>query len=157
MNRRISENNTLFAQIHFEELNCAFRPFCASYLTYDALATCAVVSPEMHAALCTDDLQRQLLKPGGGYARIYGPDDGELDAALAPDEERQVVADLDLRMISLDKQTADPVNNYTRPDVTRLLLNRRPGDRVVSWGAGERGSDAEENLYLTLITHSYLS
>lgn len=105
------------------------------------LAPCAVVSPEMHVALCTDDLQRQLLKPGGGYARIYGPDGGELGKALEPDQEGLVLADIDLGTISLAKHAADPVGHYARPDVTRLLLNRSPGDRVVSWGAGCRAQD----------------
>jgi aliphatic nitrilase len=34
-------------------------------------------------------------------------------------------------MISLAKAAADPAGHYSRPDVTRLLLNRTPGDRVV--------------------------
>lgn len=100
------------------------------------VAPCAVVSPEMHRTLCADDLQRQLLHPGGGHARIYGPDGAELGKALAPEEEGLVVADLDLATISLAKHAADPVGHYARPDVTRLLLNRTPGDRVVSWETG---------------------
>lgn len=97
------------------------------------VAPCAVVSPQMHAMLCTDELQRQLLRPGGGYARIYGPDGAELGTSLAPDEEGLVLADIDLGTISLAKHAADPVGHYARPDVTRLLLNKTPGDRVVSW------------------------
>ena len=97
------------------------------------VAPCAVVSPKMHQMLCTDDLQRQLLSPGGGYARIYGPDGAELGTSLAPDEEGLVLADIDLGTISLAKHAADPVGHYARPDVTRLLLNKTPGDRVVSW------------------------
>ena len=42
-----------------------------------------------------------------------------------------VYADLDLGMISLAKAAADPAGHYARPDVTRLLLDRTPGDRVV--------------------------
>lgn len=34
-------------------------------------------------------------------------------------------------MISLAKAAADPAGHYARPDVTRLLLDRTPGDRVV--------------------------
>ncbi len=49
-------------------------------------------------------------------------------------------------MTSLAKHTADPVSHYGQPDVTRLLLNRTPDDRVVSWAAGKRSSDAEEKL-----------
>jgi len=43
-----------------------------------------------------------------------------------------VYAELDLGMISLAKAAADPAGHYARPDVTRLLLDRTPGDRVVA-------------------------
>ena len=98
------------------------------------VAPCAVVSPRMHELLCTDDLQRQLLHQGGGHARIYGPDGAELGKSLAPEEEGLVLADIDLGAISLAKHAADPVGHYARPDVTRLLLNKTPGDRVVPFG-----------------------
>jgi len=97
------------------------------------LAPCNTVSPDMHALLCTDDLQRDLLHVGGGYARIYGPDGLELGTSLAPDEEGLIVVDIDLGTISLAKAAADPAGHYARPDVTRLLLNKTPGDKVVSW------------------------
>ena len=50
---------------------------------------------------------------------------------LAEDAEGIVYADLDLGMISLAKAAADPAGHYARPDVTRLLLDKTPGDRVV--------------------------
>jgi aliphatic nitrilase len=96
------------------------------------VAPCGVVSPEMHEMLCTDDLQRQLLLQGGGFARIYGPDGAPLGTTIPEKEEGLVVADIDLGMISLSKAAADPAGHYSRPDVTRLLLNKTPGDRVVS-------------------------
>lgn len=82
--------------------------------------------------LCTDDLQRQLLLEGGGFARIYGPDGSPLGTPLGEKEEGLVIADIDLGTISLAKTAADPAGHYARPDVTRLLLNQTPGDRVVS-------------------------
>ncbi len=96
------------------------------------VAPCATVSKEMHAMLCTDDLQRQLLLEGGGFARIYGPDGAPLGTSLGEKEEGLVIADIDLGTISLAKTAADPAGHYARPDVTRLLLNQTPGDRVVS-------------------------
>ena len=95
------------------------------------IAPCGTVSKEMHAQLCTDDLQRQLLLPGGGFARIYGPDGTLLGEPLPETEEGLVIADIDLGTISLSKAAADPAGHYARPDVTRLLLNKTPGDRVV--------------------------
>lgn len=40
--------------------------------------------------------------------------------------------DLDLGMISLAKAAADPAGHYARPDVTQLLLDETPCDRVVT-------------------------
>ena len=36
-------------------------------------------------------------------------------------------------MISLAKAAADPAGHYARPDVTRLLLNKTPRDRVIQF------------------------
>ena len=41
-----------------------------------------------------------------------------------------IYADVDLGMISVAKAAADPAGHYARPDVTRLLLNKRRGNRV---------------------------
>jgi nitrilase len=99
------------------------------------VAPCATVSAEMVDLLCTDDTKRALLAPGGGYARIFAPDGQVMHEPLAPDAEGIVYADLDLGMISLAKAAADPAGHYARPDVTRLLLNKTPGDRVVPFAA----------------------
>ena len=96
------------------------------------IAPCATVSAKMHEMLCTDDLQRQLLLQGGGFARIYAPDGSELGNRLEETEEGLVVADIDLGMIALAKAAADPAGHYARPDVTRLLLNKTPGNRVIA-------------------------
>lgn len=112
------------------------------------VAPCATVSKAMHETLCTDDLQRQLLLQGGGFARIYGPDGAPLGNTLAEDEEGLVMADIDLGVIALSKSAADPAGHYARPDVTRLLLNKTPGDRVVTsllpgMAAGDAAQSAE--------------
>ena len=82
--------------------------------------------------LCTDDVKKQLLRAGGGFTRIYAPDGSPMGEVIPEDQEGIVYADVDLGMISLAKAAADPSGHYARPDVTRLLLNRTPGDRVVS-------------------------
>jgi aliphatic nitrilase len=89
------------------------------------IAPCATVSNAMIEMLCNDPMKRQLLLPGGGFARIYGPDGAPLGTPLHEDEEGFVVADIDLGMISLSKAAADPSGHYSRPDVTRLLLNKK--------------------------------
>jgi nitrilase len=114
------------------ELNNAASQLYAAEGQCFVLAPCATVSKEMHELLCIDDLQRQLLQPGGGFAKIYGPDGAPLGKTFKEDEEGILYADIDLGVISLSKSAADPVGHYARPDVTRLLLNKTPGDRVVS-------------------------
>lgn len=97
------------------------------------LAPCATVSEPMIQTLCGDDpTKNQLLRAGGGFAAIYAPDGQMMNAPLPEDQEGLVYADLDLGMISLAKAAADPAGHYARPDVTRLWLNRTPGDRVLS-------------------------
>ncbi|HSV58478.1 MAG TPA: carbon-nitrogen hydrolase family protein [Variovorax sp.] len=95
------------------------------------LAPCATVSPAMSELLCTDPGKQQMLRVGGGFARIYGPDGSPLGNTLPEDQEGLVVADIDLGMISLAKAAADPGGHYARPDVTRLLLNKSRREPVV--------------------------
>jgi len=96
------------------------------------VAPCATVSKEMVALLCGDDpTKQQLLLEGGGFAAIYAPDGQLMHEPLPEGQEGIVYADLDLGMISLAKAAADPAGHYARPDVTRLLFDRTPGDRVV--------------------------
>jgi aliphatic nitrilase len=96
------------------------------------VAPCATVSAEMIQTLCGDDpTKRQLLLEGGGFAGIYAPDGQLISEPLPEGQEGMVYAELDLGMISLAKAAADPAGHYSRPDVTRLLLDKTPGDRVV--------------------------
>jgi len=97
------------------------------------LAPTATVSAEMVQMLCGDDpTKKQLLLEGGGFTAIYAPDGRLMNEPLPETSEGIVYADLDLGMISLAKAAADPAGHYARPDVTQLLLNKTPGDRVVS-------------------------
>ena len=96
------------------------------------LAPCATVSAEMIKQLCGDDpMKKQLLLEGGGFTGIYAPDGQLISAPLPEGEEGIVYAELDLGLIALAKAAADPAGHYSRPDVTRLLLDKTPGDRVV--------------------------
>jgi nitrilase len=112
--------------------NAASQVYAAEGQCY-VLAPCGVVSPAMVELLCTDDTKRALLQPGGGYARIYGPDGRPLAEPLGETEEGLLFADIDIGLISLAKAAGDPAGHYARPDVTRLLFNRSGGERVVSF------------------------
>jgi len=112
--------------------NAASRMYAAEGQCF-VLAPCATVSKAMVEMLCTDDVKRQLLQEGGGFTVIYAPDGRPLAQASSETAEELVVAELDLGMISLAKAAADPAGHYSRPDVTRLMFNPTPGDRVLQF------------------------
>jgi aliphatic nitrilase len=101
----------------------------------------------MSEMLCTDAGKQQMLRVGGGFARIYGPDGAPLGTPLAEDQEGLVVADIDLGMISLAKAAGDPSGHYARPDVTRLLLNKTRREPVVF----QRQTDAEAGAFEAVV------
>ncbi len=105
------------------------------------VAPCATVSKEMVQMLCGDDHQAAAAAARAAASpAIYAPDGQLMHEPLRRDAEGIVYADLDLGMISLAKAAADPAGHYARPDVTRLLLNKTPGDRVVPRAAPRRRS-----------------
>jgi aliphatic nitrilase len=114
------------------ELNTAASQMYAAEGQCFVLAACATVSPEMIEMLCDTPDKHEMLKPGGGFSRIFGPDGRPLADPLPEDVEGIIYADIDLGMISIAKSAADPVGHYSRPDVTRLLLNTNP-NRVVEY------------------------
>ncbi len=104
------------------------------------LASSAIVSQEMFDMLCDTPEKAELLhpgsgKPGGGASMIFGPDGRPLCDPLPEDQEGILYADIDLGMITLAKAAADPVGHYSRPDVARLMLNRKRGQRVQDFDA----------------------
>jgi nitrilase len=101
------------------------------------LAPCATVSKETVQMLADEPKKEALLLEGGGFTRIYGPDGSPLAQALPEKEEGILYADIDLGVIALAKAAFDPVGHYSRPDVTRLLLNQNPTP-VVEYYASKR-------------------
>ena len=94
------------------------------------LAPCATVSQAMIDELCDSPDKNMLLHAGGGHSVIYGPDGMQLTEKLPPDAEGLLYAEIDLGTISVAKAAADPAGHYSRPDVTRLLLNDAPNRPV---------------------------
>jgi nitrilase len=119
-----------FAHALGAEVNNAASKIYAVEGSCFVIAPCATVSQAMIDELCDTPEKHQFLHVGGGFAVIYGPDGATLAQPLPPDKEGLLYADIDLGMISVAKAAADPAGHYARPDVTRLLFNNRPANRI---------------------------
>jgi aliphatic nitrilase len=88
------------------------------------VAPCGVITESIMDVICETEDQRQLIRAGGGFAKVYAPDGQSIGTPLAETDDGLVLADIDLDLIPLAKAVGDPAGHYARPDVTRLLLNR---------------------------------
>ena len=117
------------------------------------LAAVAITGNDTFDMLCDTPDKRAMLNPetgkaGGGYSMIFGPDGRPLCEPLAENVEGILYADISLPMISVAKAAADPVGHYSRPDVTRLMLDTTRRRPVVNFDQGLRQaaeSTAEQN------------
>ena len=134
------------------ELNMAVSSVYAAEGQCYFLAPCGVISEEMVKLMADTPPKQELLPRGGGHAMIFGPDGAPLCDYLDENAEGLLYADIDLDAIAIAKSFADPAGHYSRPDVTRLLLNTSPVtpveilSAVPDWENGaeeEADSDAE--------------
>jgi aliphatic nitrilase len=84
-----------------------------------------MISQDMYDLMVTNEAQANLIDVGGGYAQIYAPDGSPMCQPLPHDKEGMLFAELDFNAIAVAKSFADPVGHYSRPDVVRLMLNRK--------------------------------
>lgn len=113
--------NKAAAQVYAAEGQCFY------------LAPMGIVSQEMYDELVTTPEQADMISVGGGHAQIYSPDGEPLCEPLREDEEGLLFAEIDLGQIAVSKSFADPVGHYSRPDVTRLWLNRQKQNCAMSF------------------------
>lgn len=118
------------------ELNTSASQMYAAEGQCFVIASCATVSEEMCELLCDTPDKQQFLQPGGGFARIFGPDGAPIGEPLDEHEEGLLIAEIDLGAIAFAKAAADPVGHYSRPDVLRLMFNKRPNPAVMPFDEG---------------------
>lgn len=73
-----------------------------------------------HLELILENVPEILANGGSCIAKP----DGEWLVEPVADEEKLIVATLDHKLIRMERQNFDPAGHYSRPDVTRLLVNR---------------------------------
>ena len=131
-------------QLSAEANNAASQIYALEGQCY-VLAPCATVSKEMLDLLIDSPGKKDLLLEGGGFAMIYGPDAKPLCEPLGETVEGLLYADIDLGLIGIAKAAYDPTGHYSRPDVLRLLFNKKPAERVHAF-EGEYKEQAPADL-----------
>lgn len=114
------------------------------------IAATQVIGESAYDVFGGTDVHRQYLQLGGGFSMIFGPDGRELAEPLPETAEGLVAADIDLSLISLAKNAADPVGHYARPDALQLHVDRTDRRAVVDYGADRGGAHGAADEGATL-------
>lgn len=91
-------------------------------LSASSLMKAEWIGDHLPGAAQMKDHEHEWLTDGGSC--IAGPD-GEWLVAPVQHEETVITAELDLDAVYRERQNFDPAGHYSRPDVTRLIVNRQ--------------------------------
>lgn len=109
------------------------------------VAPCSLVTKEIQDEICQGDAEKEALCPvGGGFAKIFAPDGSNIGTEVPHDQEGIIYADIDLHMIGYAKAAADPAGHYSKPDSTRLLINRKKQRAVMSFDDAQGWEEVQE-------------
>jgi aliphatic nitrilase len=118
-----------------------------NYEIFDAVAECACRHHAVAAqsfVICVmtpvaqDSIDRlgftgrpEMMTTGGGWTAIIGPNGQIIAGPHTGEEEKLLVADIDLEQIKFAKMACDSVGHYSRPDIFTLQINREKQQNTV--------------------------
>ena len=120
------------------------------------LVSSQIWTNEMQEAICETDEQKNFMKIGHGFARIFAPNGLEIGNKLSHDEEGITYADIDLDQIIPGKFLIDSAGHYSSPSVLSLNFNKTPLKTIRQIGDTKGNVVKYEELQFMLETETVI-